>query len=61
MLKLFAEISEFAGDLDDVEEKVERIYEKLIVSIFRSLLSFFLYFDAADDVIHQGRVFEEIM
>ncbi|XP_014784073.1 apoptosis inhibitor 5 [Octopus bimaculoides] len=30
MLKLFAEISEFAGELDDVEEKVERIYEKLI-------------------------------
>ena len=32
MLKLFAEISEFAGELEDIEERVERVYEKLIVS-----------------------------
>ncbi|CAE1231331.1 Apoptosis inhibitor 5,Apoptosis inhibitor 5 homolog,Apoptosis inhibitor 5-B,Apoptosis inhibitor 5-A [Acanthosepion pharaonis] len=30
MLKLFAEISEFAGELEDIEERVERVYEKLI-------------------------------
>lgn len=30
MLKLFAEISEFPGELEDIEERVERVYEKLI-------------------------------
>lgn len=37
MLKLFSEISEFAGDLDKLENRLENLYNCLIVSILINL------------------------
>lgn len=53
MLKLFAEISEFAGELEDIEERVERVYEKLIVSN-DFLFFFFFILKISDERIFHG-------
>jgi hypothetical protein len=40
MLKLMAEISEFTGDLENLEERIQNLYNCLIVSAFHMQESF---------------------
>lgn len=41
LLKLFAEVTEYCGDLEDLQTKVDTVYDVLMVNICSLCVSFF--------------------